>query len=86
MEEGERSMTPADRTRRILREVLGVSEDQIKPEATMESLRADSLDVVEIIMTAEEEFDIVIPDDEVEACTTVAQWINLIADKTGEAA
>lgn len=76
-------MTPADRTRRILREVLGVSEDQIKPEATMESLRADSLDVVEIIMTAEEEFDIVIPDDEVEACTTVGDWIKLVEGRVG---
>lgn len=76
-------MTPADRTRRILREVLGVSEDQLKPEATTKSLGADSLDSVEIIMTAEEEFDIVIPDDEVEACTTVGDWIKLVEGRVG---
>lgn len=76
-------MTPADRTRRILRDVLGVSEDQIKPEVTMESLRADSLDVVEIIMTTESEFGIEISDDETAACTTVGDWIKLVEGRVG---
>lgn len=76
-------MTPADRTRRILREVLGVSEDQIMPEATLESLGADSLDSVKITITLETEFDIEISDDDALACTTVGDWTKLVEGRVG---
>ena len=77
-------MTPADRTRRILRKVLSVDAERLTDDASLvDDLGADSLDVVEIIMTAEEEFDIVIPDDEVEACTTVGDWIKLVEGRVG---
>ena len=49
---------------------LNVEEDQIKPDASfVEDLGADSLDIVELIMGIEEEFDIEIPDEEAEKLT-----------------
>jgi acyl carrier protein len=51
---------------------LQVNRDQIKPEAKiMEDLGADSLDMVEIAMKAEEEFSLTLPDDEAEKIVTV---------------
>ena len=51
------------RLKEIITERLDVEEDQIVPEATfVEELGADSLDIVELIMGIEEEFDIEIPD------------------------
>lgn len=51
---------------------LNAEEDQIKPEASfVEDLGADSLDIVELIMGIEEEFDIEIPDEDAEKLITV---------------
>jgi acyl carrier protein len=56
----------------ILMQQLGVGRDQIKPEAgIMADLGADSLDMVEIAMKAEEEFRLTLPDDEAEKIVTV---------------
>ena len=52
---------------------LGVETDEVVPEARiLDDLGADSLDVVELVMSLEEVFDITIPDEDVEALTTVA--------------
>ncbi|WP_298778028.1 acyl carrier protein, partial [uncultured Fretibacterium sp.] len=52
------------RLKEIITDRLDVEEDQIVPEATfVEDLGADSLDIVELIMGIEEEFDIEIPDE-----------------------
>ena len=49
----------------------------------MEDLGADSLDIVELIMGIEEEFDIEIPDEDAEKLTTVGEAINYAASKLG---
>jgi acyl carrier protein len=61
-----------ERVKKIIVEELGVSEDQVKPEAKFtDDLGADSLDNVELIMRFEEEFDIEIPEEEAEKISTV---------------
>ena len=58
----------------IVMDRLNAEEDQIKPEASfVEDLGADSLDIVELIMGIEEEFDIEIPDEDAEKLTTVEE-------------
>ena len=63
---------------------LNAEEDQIKPEASfVEDLGADSLDIVELIMGIEEEFDIEIPDEDAEKLTTVGEAMNYTLGKLG---
>lgn len=63
----------------IIVEQLGVEEDAVKPEATfVEDLSADSLDIVELVMGIEEEFELEIPDQAAESIVTVQDVINYI--------
>ncbi|TVR26008.1 MAG: acyl carrier protein [Ilumatobacter sp.] len=63
-------------------EVLSVSEDQVVPDAKFgDDLDADSLDLVELVMALEEEFDVSVPEEELEGIETVGQAYNLIAGK-----
>jgi acyl carrier protein len=63
---------------------LDVEEEQIKPEASfVEDLGADSLDIVELIMGIEEEFDIEIPDEDAEKLTNVGEAMDYIKNKLG---
>ena len=63
----------------IIAEQLGVGEDEIKPESSfIDDLGADSLDIVELVMAMEEEFEVEIPDDEAENIKTVSDAINYI--------
>ncbi len=56
----------------IVVEQLGVDADRVKPEASfIDDLGADSLDIVELVMAMEEEFDLEIPDEEAEKLRTV---------------
>jgi len=72
------------RLREIVMDRLDVEEDQIKPEASfVEDLGADSLDIVELIMGIEEEFDIEIPDEDVEKLTNVGEAMDYIKGKLG---
>ncbi len=67
---------------KIIEEQLGVEGDRIKPEASfIDDLGADSLDIVELVMAMEEEFDIEIPDEEAEKLKTVQDVHNYIATK-----
>lgn len=64
---------------------LGVEPNKVTEEAHFEDdLGADSLDMVELVMAAEEEFNIEIPDAEAEKLTTVKDSIDLIEQKLGE--
>lgn len=66
----------------IVMDRLNAEEDQIKPEASfVEDLGADSLDIVELIMGIEEEFDIEIPDEDAEKLTTVGEALNYVKSK-----
>jgi acyl carrier protein len=63
-------------------DVLGVSEDQVVPTAVFaDDLDADSLDLVELVMALEEEFDVQVPEEELEGVTTVQQAYDLVANK-----
>lgn len=63
----------------IIVDQLGVTADQVKPEATfVEDLAADSLDIVELVMSIEEEFDIQIADEDAEHIITVNDVITYI--------
>lgn len=68
----------------IVMDRLKAEEDQIKPEASfVEDLGADSLDIVELIMGIEEEFDIEIPDEDAEKLTTVGEAMAYVKTKLG---
>ncbi|MFN2188559.1 MAG: acyl carrier protein [Candidatus Promineifilaceae bacterium] len=67
------------RVRGIIVELLGVEEDQITSESRFrEDLEADSLDLVELIMAFEEEFDGEISDEEAQKITTVGEVVAYI--------
>ena len=67
------------RVKEIITEQLGVSADQVTPEASfIDDLGADSLDTVELVMALEEEFETEIPDEEAEKITTVQQAVDYI--------
>ncbi|MBR1476777.1 MAG: acyl carrier protein [Lachnospiraceae bacterium] len=68
-----------DKLKNIIAEVLNVDPEEITPETTfVDDLGADSLDVYQIIMGIEEEFDIEIPAETAESITTVEQAVELI--------
>lgn len=67
------------RVRAIIADQLGVAEEEIKPESRfIEDLGADSLDIVELIMAMEEEFETEIPDEDAEKIQTVGDTIEYI--------
>ena len=73
-----------DRVKDIIVEQLGVSAEQVTPEAKfVEDLGADSLDTVELVMAFEEEFDIEVPDDEAEKLQSVGDVITYINSQQG---
>jgi len=69
-----------EKVRSLIVEQLDIDEDKITPETTFEDIDADSLDVVELVMALEEEFDLEIPDEAVENIKTVGDIINYIEE------
>ena len=68
-----------ERVKQIIVEQLGVDEGEVTPTASfVDDLGADSLDIVELVMALEEEFEMEIPDEEAEKITTVQQAVNYI--------
>ena len=75
-------MSTFDRIKKVIVENLEVDENEVTPEASFaEDLGADSLDVVELIMALEEEFNIEIPDVDAEGIRTVQDAVNYIEQK-----
>lgn len=73
------SMNVEEKVQQIVCEQLGVSSEEVKPEASfIDDLGADSLDTVELVMAFEEEFEIEIPDEEAEAIATVKNAVDYI--------
>ncbi|MBW1698747.1 MAG: acyl carrier protein [Deltaproteobacteria bacterium] len=69
-------MSVEDKVRKIIAEKLSVDLDEVVPEASfVDDLGADSLDLVELIMSMEEEFDVEIPDEDAEKLVTVGDAI-----------
>lgn len=68
-----------DKIVKIIEEQLGVETDRIKPEASfIDDLGADSLDIVELVMAMEEEFELEIPDEDAEKLKTVQDVTNYL--------
>ncbi len=75
-------MDKEQRIKEIIADQLGVEVDKLTPDAKfVEDLGADSLDVVELIMSFEEEFNIEIPDEDAEKIKTVGDVINYLNEK-----
>ncbi len=71
-----------ERVTKIIVDRLGVDESQVTLEASFkEDLGADSLDVVELVMELEDEFDMEISDDDAEKIATVGDAVNYINSK-----
>nr|WP_187694824.1 acyl carrier protein [Thermovenabulum gondwanense] len=73
-----------DRVKKIIADQLGMDEDDITPDASfIDDLGADSLDIVELIMAFEEEFDLEIPDEDAEKIKTVQDVVDYIKNRIG---
>ena len=76
-------MSIEEKVKELVVAQLGVSADEVKPESSfVESLGADSLDLTELIMAMEEEFDIEIDDEDAQKIATVQDAINYIKSKS----
>lgn len=74
-------MAVFDQVKGIIVEQLGVEAEEVKPESSfVEDLGADSLDIVELVMALEEEFDMEIPDEDAEKIKTVGDAVKYIED------
>ena len=66
----------------LIVEQLGVSKEEVSPSASfLDDLGADSLDIVELVMSMEEEFDVEIPDDVVEKLRTIGDAIGYLKER-----
>jgi acyl carrier protein len=76
-----------DKVKQIIMEKLGVSEEQVTPEASfIDDLNADSLDIVELVMELEDAFSIEIPDEDAEKLKTVKDAIDYLRGRVTETA
>ncbi|GAL95390.1 MAG: hypothetical protein RLZZ339_2622 [Cyanobacteriota bacterium] len=76
-----------DRVKKVVVDQLEVEPEKVTPEASFANdLQADSLDVVELVMALEEEFDIEIPDEAAEQIDTVGKAVDHISEKVGATA
>ena len=75
----------AQKVRDIIEKELGVEREKLTDQASfIEDLGADSLDIVELVMEFEKEFNIDIPDEEAEKLRTVGQAMKYLHDKMGK--
>ena len=71
-----------DKLKELVVDQLGVEEDEVTMEATMQDdLGADSLDLVDLVMSVEEEFGVKVADEDLENITTVGDIVNYIEER-----
>lgn len=79
---GGKNMALSPKIKDIIVEQLGVDPEKVKTEASfIDDLGADSLDIVELVMAMEEEFDLEIPDEDAEKMKTVGDVANYLQSK-----
>ena len=72
-------MEVEEKVKKIIAAQIGINEEEIRPEASfIKDLGADSLDIVELVMTLEDEYGIEISDEEAEKIQTVQEAIDYI--------
>ena len=75
--------TTYERVQKLISKTLSINIDDIKQDSHFfDNLNFDSLDAIEIVMSVEEEFDVEIPDDEVDGILTVQQLITFIDENS----
>jgi len=78
-------MSSDKKIKQIIAEQLGLNEDEILDGASLlDDLGADSLDIVELVMAMEEEFEMEIPDEDAEKIVTVKDVIDYVKRRTQE--
>ena len=76
-------MNTIEKVKELIAEQLCISVDDIKDDANIiEDLGADSLDVVELLMTFEDEFKVSIPDEQLEELKSIPQIVKIIDENT----
>ena len=71
-----------DRMAGLIVDQLGVSKEEVQAQASfIDDLGADSLDIVELVMSMEEEFDVEIPDEDVEKMQTIGDAIGYLKER-----
>ena len=71
-----------DKLKHLVVDQLGVEEDEVTMEATMQDdLGADSLDLVDLVMSVEEEFGVKVADEDLENIKTVGDIVNYIEER-----
>lgn len=73
-----------EKVKAIMADKLSISEDEITMDSTFEDLGADSLDIVELVMALEEEFDIEISDEQAESAKKVGDVVSYLKTLVGE--
>jgi acyl carrier protein len=75
-------MSVEEKVKKIIMDQLGVSADELKPEASfIEDLGADSLDLTELIMAMEEEFSLEIDDEEAQKLLKVQDAVTYVSSR-----
>lgn len=75
-------MAAFEKIKEIIVEQLGVEAEKVKAEASfIDDLGADSLDIVELVMAIEEEYDIEVPDEDAEKLKTVQNVLDYLKEK-----
>jgi len=79
------AMSAEDRLKKIIAKELSVSEEEVTPDASfIDDLNADSLDLVELIMALEEEFNVKISDEEADKIKTVKDAMEYLQEHSSE--
>ena len=74
-----------EQVKKILCDQLDLEEEQVNEDSeVIDDLGADSLDIVDLVMTLEEEFDTEIPDEDIEYLMTVGDIVKYIEDRVAE--
>ncbi len=77
------SMSVDKKIIQIIAEQLGINEDEVIPDAALiDDMGADSLDIVELVMAMEEEFEMEIPDEDAEKIVTVRDIIEYVKKRS----